>query len=58
MRHTIREMQALRGIGQHKVYERDRLRLSDVTGMLLFIGLIVFLLWFADLQPFSWEHVR
>ena len=45
MRHTIREMQALRGIGQHKLYERDRLRLSDVTGMLLGIGLIVFLLW-------------
>lgn len=45
MRHTIREMQALRGIGQHKVYERDRLRLEDVAGILCLVGLIVFLLW-------------
>jgi len=42
---TLRERQALKGIGQHKVYERDRLRLSDVTGMLLFVGMILFLLW-------------
>lgn len=45
MNHTIREQQALKGIGQHKVYERDRLRLEDVTGILCLIGLIVFLLW-------------
>ena len=45
MNHTIKEQQVLKGIGQHKVYERDRLRLEDVTGILCLIGLIVFLLW-------------
>ena len=42
---TLRERQALKGIGQHKVYERDRLRIDDVAGILCLIGLIVFLLW-------------
>jgi len=42
---TIKQRQCLKGINQHKVSYRDPLRLSDVTGMLLFVALLAFMLW-------------
>lgn len=45
MNHTIREQQALKGIGQHKLDMRDPLRVDDVVGIVCLVGFIAWLIW-------------
>lgn len=45
MRHTIREQQALKGIGQHKVSHYAPLTMDDVVAMVCLVSLIAWLIW-------------
>lgn len=45
MNHTIREQQALKGIGQHKLPHHNPLTVDDVVGMVCLVGLIGWLVW-------------